>query len=80
MGALLSTVTVFFNFAPCLMLFSSADLSLGSPPPPLGTVNKGGGGAAGGGGGGPGITVVRTFHTLTTKPKIMGKLKRGIVW
>lgn len=64
-GALLSTVTVFFNFVPCLILFSSADLSSGSPPPPpLGAVNRGGGGAAGGGGGGPGISA-QTYHSTT---------------
>lgn len=84
MGALLSTVTVFFNFAPCLMLFSSADLSSGPPPPPppLGAVNRGGGGgAAGGGGGGPGITA-RTFHTTTHNKtqETVGTLTQGIVW
>lgn len=53
-GALLSTVTVFFSFAPCLMDCSS--ISRGGPPdedfPVEGAIIGGGGGPGGGGGGG----------------------------
>lgn len=53
-GALLSTVTVFFNFVPLRIEFRRAPLS----SEPFGMEKAGGGGAAGaigGGGGGPGI-------------------------
>lgn len=57
-GALLSTVTVFFNLVPWRIDFNKAPRS--SAPPLLGAKTGGGaiiggGGAPGGGGGGPGI-------------------------
>lgn len=58
-GALLSTVVVFFNLVPFRIEFNRADLS-GTAAEGGGIEKTGGGGgppAGGGGGGGPGIVI-----------------------
>ena len=60
-GALLSFVTVFFNFIPLWISPSRAPLSFLPPfdPPKADVFKAGGGGGPGGGGGGGGI-----FHSI----------------